>query len=336
MKTFFPLSVFVLCSLCSFAQELPKRTLLALSKSEHTLSVIDPQTLNILATIPVGPNPHEVIASSDGTIAYVSNPGNSDLYEIDVIDLVHQKPLPMIDTRPLYGPHGLSYVDDKLWFTAQGSKAVGRATEKLEWAMGTGQDVTHMIYVKPDASAYYTTNAQSATVSIVEHKLIDPIVPPTGKLPPNAKAHWGWVQTLIPTSLGAEGFDVTKVGKELWTVDDKGLISIINIEKKALIAQVESGNLGAHRLKFTPDGKWAAMISVRTGELLFYDVEKRKPSHNIKIAQGATMLMDEEDNRLFISCPIDGYITIIDLTKMEVEDTLNVGGRPDGLAWAVR
>jgi streptogramin lyase len=102
------------------------QTLLALSKADHTLSIVDPKTLTILARIPVGEDPHEIIASSDGKTAYVANYGGGTLYEINVIDLVNQKQLQTIDTRPLYGPHDVAFVDSKLWFTAEGSKAVGR------------------------------------------------------------------------------------------------------------------------------------------------------------------------------------------------------------------
>jgi YVTN family beta-propeller protein len=43
--------------------------LLALSKTDHTLSIVDPVTLKVIAKMPVGPDPHEVIASADGTRA---------------------------------------------------------------------------------------------------------------------------------------------------------------------------------------------------------------------------------------------------------------------------
>src|SRR5206468_7521791 len=116
-------------------------TLLALSKASHTLAIVDPGTLTIIARIPVGADPHEVIASSDGKTAYVSIYGGGSLHELNVIDLVAQKPLTNIDTRPLFGPHGLTFVSGKAWFTAEGSKCIGRydpATGKLDWSMGTG------------------------------------------------------------------------------------------------------------------------------------------------------------------------------------------------------
>ena len=125
----------------SFAQTVPEKTLLALSKKDHKLAIVDPNTLKVIVRIPVGSDPHEVIASSDGRTAYVSIYGGGSLHELDIIDLVAEKPLRNIDTRPLFGPHGLTFVNGKVWFTAEGSKAIGRydpATGKVEWSMGTG------------------------------------------------------------------------------------------------------------------------------------------------------------------------------------------------------
>src|SRR4051794_2209910 len=158
-------------------------SLLALSKADHMLAIVDPATLKVLARIPVGSDPHEVIASSDGKTAYVTIYGGGNLHELDLLDLVAQKPLTNIDTRPLYGPHGLTFVNGKAWFTAEGSKAVGRydpATGKLDWSMGTGQDRTHMLYVTEDGKKIYTTNVSSGTVSI----LVDTLIPPANFPPP--------------------------------------------------------------------------------------------------------------------------------------------------------
>src|SRR4051812_38394222 len=81
------------------AQATPKRSLLALSKANHTLAIVDPATLKVIARIPVGEDPHEVVASSDGKTAYVCIYGGGSLHEINIIDLVAQKPLSNIDTR---------------------------------------------------------------------------------------------------------------------------------------------------------------------------------------------------------------------------------------------
>ncbi len=95
-----------------------QRTLLALSKADHTLAIVDATTLKVMSRIPVGSDPHEVIASPDGKRAYVSIYGGGSLHEINVIDLIAQKPLLTVDTRPLFGPHGLAFADGKVWFSA--------------------------------------------------------------------------------------------------------------------------------------------------------------------------------------------------------------------------
>ena len=321
------------------AQATPRRALLVVSKVDHVLAIVDPATLLVVARVPVGPDPHEVIASPDGQRAYVSNPGYGSFHELNVIDLTAQKVLPSLDTTPLLGPHGLAYVGGKLWFTAQGSKAVGRydpQTAKVDWSMGTGQNTTHMLHVTPDAKHLYTTNVGSGTVSLFEELLLPPTVPPTGVLPAGAKPRLDWVQTLVPVGQGAEGFDVSPDGRELWTATPEGVLSIVDLAHKKVAATVNLKLLGAHRLAFTPDGRRVLLVSVRTGELLVYDAAARKEIKRLTIGHGATMLMDPVGNRALISCTPDNYIAIIDLKTLTVSGRLDVGGRPDGLAWAVR
>src|SRR6266700_5939238 len=132
------------------AQSNPRESLLILSKSDHTLAIVDPGTLKVLTRIPVGNDPHEVIASADGTTAYVSNYGGGAFNTLAVIDLVAQKPLPAIDLGALRGPHGLVFAGGKVWFTAEAAKVVGSydpATRKIDLVIGTGQNRTHMIFV---------------------------------------------------------------------------------------------------------------------------------------------------------------------------------------------
>lgn len=253
----FVLAISTFLTLDCRSQVISKRTILAISKTDHVLAILDPATLKVIARIPIGEDPHEVIASVDGKTAYVSNTGFGVLHEINVIDLVNQKPLKNIDTRPLSGPHGLSFTGGKLWFTTQGSKAIGRfdpATGIADWSMGTGQNTTHLLYVSPDEKAICATNAESGTVSIFEEQWIEPTVPPTGKLPANARPRLDWLQTIIPVGKGSEGFDVSPDGKFLWTAKPDGTIAIVDIQGKKLSDSINTHVLGLHRLAFTPDG----------------------------------------------------------------------------------
>src|SRR5262249_60650266 len=106
-------AVAALTALCcvgvAAAQGAARGQLLALSKRDHTLAIVDPATLAVVARVPVGPDPHEVIASSDGTRAYVSIYGGGRYHALSVVDLAGRKALPEVDTGALNGPHGLVF-----------------------------------------------------------------------------------------------------------------------------------------------------------------------------------------------------------------------------------
>lgn len=166
------------------AQNTLAGALLALSKKDHTLAIVNPATLQVIAKVPIGNDPHEVIASSDGKTAYVSNYGFGAFNTLAVVDLVGQKALPAINLGPLRGPHGLDFVGGKVWFTAEAAKAIGSydpATMKVDWILGTGQNRTHMIFVSQDLKWIVTTNVSSGTVSIIEKTASRPGPPPGGR-----------------------------------------------------------------------------------------------------------------------------------------------------------
>src|ERR1700682_3004745 len=91
-------------------QNTPSPALLVLAKTDHTLSIVDPSTLQVVARVPSGPDPHEVVASTDGKFAYISNYGGGAYNTITVIDLLEQKALAPVDLGVLRGPHGLMFV----------------------------------------------------------------------------------------------------------------------------------------------------------------------------------------------------------------------------------
>lgn len=335
------------------AQAAPRKALLALSKRDHTLAIVDPTSLRVIARAPVGPDPHEVIASDDGKTAYVSIYGGGRYHALSVIDLIAPKALPDIDTGALNGPHGLAFLDGKLWFTAEGAKAIARydpATEKIDWIMGTGQNRTHMLYITKDQKEIYTTNVASATVTILDKVAVPPMGPPPGMQlqsgtqprpgppPGGGQPRMDWTETIIPVGKGDEGFDVSPDGRELWTANAQdGSLSIIDLVNRKVVATLDANVRGANRLKFTPDGKRVFISMLGGGDLVIYDVASRKAFRSVKIGHGAAgILMDPDGTRAYISCGPDNYVAVIDLRTLEVIGHIDVGGEPDGLAWAVQ
>jgi YVTN family beta-propeller protein len=313
----------------------PKETLLALSKRDHTVAIVDPSTLKVIAKAPVGNDPHEVIASSDGKTAYVSNYGGGAYNTLAVIDLVGQNALPSIDLGALKGPHGLTFIGGKVWFTAEAAKAIGSydpATQKVDWILGTGQNRTHMIWVSSDLKQIFTTNVSSGTVSIIEK-----LPPRTGGGPPGPPGG-DWEQTVVKVGNGSEGFDVSSDGKEIWVANAQdGTISIIDVASKKVTDTLSANVQSANRLKFTPDGARVFVSGLRMENVVVLDAHTHKELKQIKVGRGAAGIqMQPDGSRVFIAATPDNYVAVIDLKSLEVTGRIDVGTEPDGLAWAIR
>src|SRR3954467_12627757 len=197
--------------------------LLILSKDDPLLSIVHPSSLRILARMAAGPDPHEVVASTDGTRAYISNYGGGAYNTLTVIDLVNQKSLGTVDLGALRGPHGLHFAGGKVWFTAEAAKAIGSynpSTNKIDLVLGSGQDGTHMIYTFPDLARIVTTNVGSGSVTFFEKR---------------AGPRENWSITTISAGGRAEGFDVTPGGRTVWAANaQEGTITMIDAASKTV------------------------------------------------------------------------------------------------------
>ncbi len=352
------------------AESTPSKSLLVLSKTDQTLSIVDPVSFKVVARMPSGPDPHEVAASSDGKSAYISNYGGGRYNTITVVDLIRQKTVRAIDLGPLRGPHGLMYVGGKVWFTAEAAKVIGSydpATQKIDWVMGTGQNRTHMIYVFDDLKKIVTSNVSSATMTFLEKSKaggpgFGPGGPPPGGPPPGGGPGGpppgmqggpgpggpqggpmgtqpdNWDETVVPVGRGAEGFDVSPDAKELWAANAQdGTVSIIDIAGKKVVDTLAANVRGANRLKFTPDGKLVFISTLGGPDLVIYDAATRAEAKRVKIGRGAAGIqMTPDGSRAFVACTPDDYVAVVDLKSLEVTGHINAGKQPDGMDWAVQ
>ena len=144
--------------------------LLVLNKEDAAMVVVDPDSGAILGKVGTGDQPHELVATADGKYAFASNYGGGTApgHTISMIDLAARKELRRIDVAPLSRPHGLDVAGGKLYFSAEGSKAIARydpATDKIDWQFETGQQTTHMVLVARDLKTIFTSNIGSDSVS---------------------------------------------------------------------------------------------------------------------------------------------------------------------------
>lgn len=314
------------------AADTPANALLILAKRDGMLLIVDPASLKVIARIAVGNDPHEVIASADGKTAYVTNYGSGAYNTLAVVDLVAQKALPVVDLGALRGPHGVTFVGGKAWFTAEAAKAIGSydpASKTIDWILGTGQDRTHMIYVSPDMKLILTTNVSSGTVSMIEKTA-------GGSGPGGPRGDWK--ETVVRVGNGSEGFDVSPDGKEVWVANaGDGTVSVIDVASKQVRGTLAADVGGANRLKFTPDGKLALISTLRGSDVTAIDTATRKTVKRIPVGHGAAGIQMQPDGaRAFVACSPDGYVAVIDLHSLEVTGRIEAGRDPDGLAWATR
>ena len=273
--------------------------------------------------MPTGEGPHEVTVSSDGKLAFVGNYGSGPNpgHTISVIDLVTQKELHRVDLGPLRRPHGITYADGKVYFTAEVNKLIGRydpASNQVDWLLGTGQNTTHMVLVNKDGSRIFTANIGSDSISVLER----------GSNPSN------WNQTVIAVGKGPEAIDISPDGREIWTAHSRdGGVSIIDIAGKKVVQTLDLHTKRSNRLKFTPDGKRVLVSDLESGDVVV-DAVQRKEIKRIKMGRGPEgILMTPDGSRAFVAVAGDNSVAILDLTTLEVTGHISTGAGPDGMAW---
>ena len=321
------------------AAETPATALLVLDKTDNSLVIVDPLSLTPVGRVPAGEDPHEVAVSDDGRLAYISNYGAfgrpSPLRTISVVDLTTQKALAPIDLGALGGSHGLAMAGGKLYFTAESNKVLGTydpSSKRVDWVLGTGQDRTHMVAVSKDGARIYTTNVSSATVSIIERGPVAGF--PGGRGP----APTDWHVTVVPVGQGAEGFDVSPDGGQLWVANAQDqTVSIIDIAAKRVIHTVKVSAARTNRLKFTPDGKLVFLSDPAGSDLVVLDAATRTETKKIAVGRGGGgILMVPDGSRAFVALGQDNAVAMVDVRTLTVTGRIPTGRNPDGLAWAVR
>jgi YVTN family beta-propeller protein len=360
------LIVATLIASATFAQT-PSSTLLVLAKRDNTVAIVDPATLQVLGRIAAGPDPHEIIASDDGKLAFISNYGGPDstLNTISVVDLVARKTLPPIDLGALRSTHGLAFAGGKLYFTAETNKVIGRydpATQRVDWILGTGQDRTHMIVVSSNLDRIVTSNVSSGTISIIE-QISQPnggfgpppngargLGPPPGGNPaqgfgpPPGGPRQTWKVTNVQAGHGAEGFDVSPDGKEIWAANAQdATVTIIDVAAKRATQTLPILIRGANRLKFTPDGRRVLISGLGAdpnaggSSLVVMDASTRKEVKQLNLGGGAAgILVAPDGSRAYVAISTSDKVAVVDLKTLEVAGQISAGKQPDGLAWAVR
>jgi YVTN family beta-propeller protein len=310
----------LMTALAPFAQS---GRLLVLNKDDATLAIIDPASGKILGTVPVGQGPHELVTSTDGKWAFASNYGTGPApgHTISMIDVAAKKELRRIDVAPLSRPHGLAFVNGKLYFTAEANKKIARydpAADKIDWEFETGQTGTHMVLPTKDARTIFTSNIGSDSVSAIQ-----------------AGADGTWTQTVIAVGKGPEGIDLSPNGKEVWSAHSRdGGVSIIDAATKKVTQTIAVGTKRSNRVKLTPDGKYALISDLDAGDLVVVDAAAHKEIKRLPLGKSPEgILIPPGGSRAYVAVNGDNHIAVVDLKTWQITNKISTGNGPDGMAW---
>jgi YVTN family beta-propeller protein len=312
----------------------PTPALVVLNKDDSQLAMVDSQSLKVIARVPTGPIPHEVAVSSDGKLAVATNYGeHQNGTTLSVIDLDAQREIHRVDLTnilgpkgekigDLIGPHGIEFFQGKFWFTAEGSKQIGRydpATNKIDWTHEIGENRTHMLVISDDGRTIYTSNVNSDSVTAVEAN--------------SDKSQW--TNTVIPVGKGPEGIDISPDGREVWAANSgDGTVSVIDTATKKVTATFNVGTKHSNRVKFTPDGRFALISDLGSGDLVIIDAPARKESKRLHLGRSAEgILIVPDGSKAYVAVSGDNKVAVIDLKNFTVVTAFETGKDPDGMAW---
>jgi YVTN family beta-propeller protein len=302
--------------------------LLVANKADRTLSVIEPRTGGQIGVVPEGGiTGHEVIASPDGTRAFVPIYGNSgvgkpgtDGSTIDVIDLQSNHVMQVFDfghgVRPhciLFGPtDGLLYVTTEL---EQAITIIDPATMKIVGTVPTGQPESHMLAISRDGKRGYTANVGPGTISVLDLVARKTI-------------------TVIPVTTHIQRVAISPNGRWVFTSDtEKPRLAVIDAATNKVHSWIEMPGAG-YGAASTPDGKWLLVALPTVNGVAVIDLATHKVVRTIHVpASPQEVLVRPDGGIAYVSCDTSHQVAAIDLTTWKV-NLIEAGNGADGLAWA--
>ncbi|HMS38673.1 MAG TPA: cytochrome D1 domain-containing protein [Pyrinomonadaceae bacterium] len=297
-------------------------TLVVLNKDDSNLAIIDTETMKIIAKIPTGNSPHEVVLSADGKTAFVANygaqtPGSS----LSVIDLEAKKELRRVDLSPLLRPHGLQGIGGKIYFTAETNRVIARydpVANKVDWLMGTGQNLSHMLVGSADQKRFYTANIGSDSVTVFEFASIPPAQSKIAQ---------------IAVGKQPEAIDLSPNGNEVWVgLNVDKAVDVIDTTTNKVVQRITLDER-PYRERFTPDGKFVVMTMPNTKELIVIEAATRKETKRIKLESAPLGIVFSKNGKTaFISAVQADVVLKIDMEKGTILSQVETGKVPDGIA----
>jgi DNA-binding beta-propeller fold protein YncE len=298
-------------------------TLVVTNKSPATATIIDVASGRTLATLPTGQGPHEVVLSSDGRTAVVTDygGGGGGGKTLTVIDVPALRVARTIDLGEYRRPHGIAFLpgDSLVAVTSEASQhvvVVNVHAGAVRRAIPTRHPGSHMVGVVGDGSRFFTGDMGSHTVSELD-------------------ARTGAYVRSVDVPAQPEAINVTPDGAEVWVGSNAtGRVSVVDTRTGAVTTAAE-GFGWPYRVLFTPDVRTVILPDLRREEVRFLDRATRRELGRLSLAGAAPqgIAITPDGRRVFQSLSAQGRVAIVDVASRAVLGHVAAGETPDGVAY---
>ena len=144
----------------------------------------------------------------------------------------------------------------------------------------------------------------------------------------------GVVKDEIKVGSGPEYLEVNPNGKFLYVANLWSPISVVDLEQKKVIKEIDSGKT-PHGLLFTNDGSRLFIVNMKSNTLSIIDAEKHEIIKTIAVGERPEYVALTPDESLaYVTNLGSDTISIIDTRSFEVVNEIQVGDGPHGIAFS--
>ena len=314
------------CGLTATVAHAADATLLVLHKKAESLGFYDRTSGKLLASVPVGTVPHEMVVSADHRFAYVTNYGVGTYTDKDpggntvsIVDLVRREKVGEIGLGVCRRPHGIELGrSGRLYVTVDnpGSLLVIDPDKRTVIARhDVGSGLPHMVTVTKDETKAWVANAGAGTVTAVR---------------------FGPPVRLATIAVGGVpmGMALSRDGRQLYATTRGGNeVVVIDTATDAVLQRIPVVGEPA-RLLFTRDEKQLLVSLMVSGEVAVLDPRSRREVSRFKVGKAPEGLALDEGNGFgFVSAQNDARVVkfalgdfhrVLDIATAEQPDPLIV------------
>jgi YVTN family beta-propeller protein len=320
--------------------------LAVVSQRGCTVGFYDVADYRLLSVLDVAPQPHEMCFDPVRRLLYVSHTYVSGWYfdnegrarAISVIDADRRKLADVVDLAPDHGPHGIGLdpAGERLYVTVEAAEGSSGALLVLDAETRTVLDRIpveasgpHWFACTPDGGKVYTTNKESAFVSVVDVRTrrmtgrVD--IPGSEDIAVSLDGGRAFVAgpAYVPGSVDAEpGLRVID------TATDEVVGIVPTARQPSAVHVTSAGDLLVGQM-----GEAGEVIS-GDGGLLVYPAGALEPAGCVPVGGGPLTVTSSPDGKLaFVANVSSGTVSVVDIAGLRAIRTLDGIPGAHGLAY---